>query len=101
MLRLDLPFGYEGRVWLAPVAVLRMDVEGGRPLYFHLPDLDVVTAPDLVGLRVPPDVAEDAHDALSGRRADTFVARIEWFLDGFAAGGDTPETVRKDMERPE
>lgn len=100
MLRLDLPFGYKGRVWMAPVAILRVWTEGRRnAAYYQLEGLQVVGGRDHVGVQLPPDVAAELQRELAGKKVTAFVARTEWFLDGFAAGDDTPEKIRKDLER--
>ena len=100
MLRLDFPFGYKGRVWMAPAAVLRIGTEGDRDAVLKdLDGLTVVVSPSAAGVAIPPGAATDIREALAGKRVESFVARIEWVLDGFAAGDDTPEKIRKDLER--
>ncbi|MHC4970799.1 MAG: hypothetical protein ACYTG3_00545 [Planctomycetota bacterium] len=105
--RLDLRLRYflfsmEGRVWLRPIPVLRIYAEGEEhpEIHRHLGGLEVVAGPDGLALRVPDDVLLDFEEALaqSRRRITRFEARVEWFLDDYELGGETPAASRKEIE---
>jgi hypothetical protein len=105
--RLDLRLRYflfstEGRVWLRPIPVLRIYAEGEEHPDIHrqLRGLEVVAGPDGLALRVPDDVLDDFEEALGReqRPIARFEARIEWFLDDYELGGETPAAGRKEIE---
>jgi len=105
--RLDLRLRYSlfsmaGRIWLRPVPVLRIYFEGEEhpEIYRHLAGLDIIAGPDGLALQVPDDVALDFEEALGPRRRriTRFEARLEWFLDDYELGEDTPAANRKEIE---
>jgi hypothetical protein len=105
--RLDLRLRYslfsmKGRAWLRPVPVLRVYAEGEEhpEIHRHLAGLDVVAAPDGLTLRVRDEVLIDFEEALArpGRRVTRFEARVEWFLDDYELGDETPAANRKEIE---
>ncbi|MHC4818068.1 MAG: hypothetical protein ACYTF8_08435 [Planctomycetota bacterium] len=105
--RLDLRLRYSllsmpGRVWLKPIPVLRIYAEGEEhpEIHRHLAGLEVVAGPDGLALRVPADVVRDFEEALAlqHRRIARFEARVEWFLDDYELGDETPTANRKEIE---
>ena len=94
-----LVFGLEGRVWLRPVPVLRIYMEGSdRPeIYADLPGLRLERGPDGITVRVPARVLADFQELfeVEKRRVRAFEARIEWFLDDYELGSETPDTQRR------
>lgn len=105
--RLDLRLRYllfsmEGRVWLRPIPVLRIYAEGEQhpEIYRHLEGLEVFAGPEGLSVRVPDDVVRDFEETLArdGRRIARFEARVEWFLDDYELGGETPAAGRKEIE---
>lgn len=105
--RLDLRLRYllfsvEGRVWLRPIPVLRVYAEGDEhpEIHRHLGGLEVYAGPDGLTLRVPDEVVRDFEEALAsdGRRVARFEAQVEWFLDDYELGGETPAASRKEIE---
>jgi hypothetical protein len=105
--RLDLRLRYsllsmQGRVWLKPVPVLRIYAEGEEhpEIHRHLDRLEVVGGPDGLALQVPADVVRDFEEALAlqHRRIARFEARVEWFLDDYELGDETPTANRKEIE---
>jgi hypothetical protein len=103
LLRIGFPFGYEAQVWMRPVPVLRAFVEGDPvpKVYEHLDELSLALDPERRELliRVPgaivPYIAEEIRP---GRRFARVEAAIEWFIDDFEAGDETPASVRRDLE---
>jgi hypothetical protein len=95
-------FSMEGRVWLRPIPVLRIYAEGEEhpEIHRHLDGLDVVAGPDGLALRVPDDTVQDFEEALARerRRVTRFEARVEWFLDDYELGDETPAASRKEIE---
>jgi len=90
----------DGSVWMRPVPVLRLHFEGEeRPVYDHLPGLELVSGPGGLGVRVPADLVEALEEQIRDGRLARFVAQIEWFLDEFAFGDETPSSVRADAAR--
>lgn len=105
--RLDLRLRYSlfsmaGRVWLRPVPVLRIYAEGEEhpEIHRHLSGLEVVAGPTGLALRVPDEVLLDFEEALGRERRPIarFEARVEWFLDDYELGDDTPAANRKEIE---
>jgi len=95
-------FSMEGRVWLRPIPVLRIYAEGEEhpEIHRHLEGMEVVAGPDGLTLRVPADTVMDFEAALAqgGRRIARFEARVEWFLDDYELGQETPAANREEIE---
>jgi hypothetical protein len=98
-----LVFSMRGRVWLQPVPVLRIYAEGEpRPaIYRHLDGLAVVETPLGLAVQVPDEVLGDFREvfAREGRRVARFEARVEWFLDDYKLGDETPDSGRSEIAR--
>lgn len=106
LLSIGFPFGYEARVWMRPVPVLRAWFEGEEVprVYEHLDRLSVAldTERGELMIRVPPDILPYLREEIRpGRRFTRVEAAVEWFLDDFKAGDETPATVRKDLAEKE
>jgi len=95
-------FSMEGRVWLRPIPVLRIYAEGEEhpEIHRHLEGMEVLAGPDGLTLRVPDDTVMDFEAALEkeGRRIARFEARVEWFLDDYELGQETPAANREEIE---
>lgn len=88
LLRIRLPLGIRARVWMRPVAVLRIRLKGDpRPIYWHLEGIELVPGPDGVVLRLPPNLALVVQE-VGETQVESFEARIEWFIDEIDTGGD-------------
>jgi len=91
---LDLPLAFQGRVVMKPVVVVKVYEEGVTEpaVYYQLPVLDAVVAPTGVVIRLPDDLSQDVG------RVGRVIAEVEWFLDDFALGDESPVTVRRATE---
>lgn len=96
-----LVFGRDARVWLRPVPVLKIYAPGSdRPeVYVDLPELALVLTADAAGVRLPPELLADIEASIEEGRIGRFEAAVEWFLDDFEVGDETPDSVRKERER--
>jgi len=95
-------FRFTGHVWMRPIPVVRIYLEGQeRPFYEYLPGLVLVPGKGSLGVRVPAGFREEVEAAARerGGRVDRFEARIEWFLDDFAMGDETPDRVKDSVEK--
>lgn len=101
---LDFPFGYEGRVTLRRVVVMRAYVpeEPDPVVYQQLSALRL--EPDEKGRRIIIPLRDiDAEDLkYVFEELERGVARFEiaeeWLLDDFAAGGETPSRLREEHD---
>ena len=105
-LDLAFPLGYEGRVVMRRLVVLRGFIEGKEHPHIKqtLPDLDVEVDEEHGGLliRIPPDLLAGVRDAMEAEGAPVRVeVAWEWFLDDFSAAGETPESVGKAWKETE
>ncbi|MHC4959815.1 MAG: hypothetical protein ACYTGN_15740 [Planctomycetota bacterium] len=101
-LKIDFPFGYEGTVVLRRTILLRAYAEGqAEPFLLEpLPELKVIALHDPAGVLVPldPRTLEWIAEELD-RKVVRFEVVKEWQLDDFAAGDETPATVRDNVEK--
>jgi len=83
-------FGRDVRVRFVPIPVARVYVEGreGPAFYDHLEKLDLEDAKGVVGVRLPPGMAENLKEGVGGGKVRQFEAGIEWFLDDFEMGSE-------------
>jgi len=104
-IELSLPLGYEARVWMRPILVLRAQAEGEEApaIYDFLDDLILETGPDSITIRVPGELMREIESELShpGRRFTRIEVAELWFLDGFETGEEDPDTVRQELEERE
>jgi len=89
-----LIFGKDVRLWLRPVPVVRVWVEGSdSPVFYqHLGRLDVLREGDIFGVRLEPELIEELQEGVQRGRIRQFRAGIEWFLDDFEVGCERERT---------
>jgi len=76
-------FGRTIRLWLRPVAVVKVYEEGSEePVFYRdLPRFTLVREGGVVGVRLPPDLIALLDEELEGEVARRLEAGVEWFLD--------------------
>lgn len=83
-------FGRDVRIWLAPIPVARVFLEGSDSpaFYDHLDDLTIVEGDGVVGVRLTPDMRERLLEAVRSGRVSRLAYGVEWFLDDFEMGDE-------------
>lgn len=83
-----LIFGKDIRLWLRPVPVVRVYVEGkeSADFYQHLDRFELVEREGVLGVELDPELRQALEDGVKGGRIRRFEAGIEWFLDDFEVG---------------
>jgi hypothetical protein len=83
-------FGKDVRIWLRPVPVVRVYVEGREtPVLYDQPErFELVQEGGVVGVELPPDLMEELSKQVKAKGARRFVAGIDWFLDDFEVGAE-------------
>jgi hypothetical protein len=89
-----LIFGWDVRLWLRPVPVVRVWAEGSdSPVFYqHMGQLDVVREGGILGVRLEPELIEELKEGVQRGRIRRFQAGIEWFLDDFEVGKERERT---------
>lgn len=105
-LGLEFPLGYRGEVLMSRLVVLRIFVRGeSRPrIYEQLERLDLKVEPDALRVALDPELVRDWREFGVLRPEDQIErieAGVEWFLDDFRAGEESPDTVREAVEASE
>lgn len=102
-LELSFPFGYKGRVTMWRAVVLRGFVEGAvePELYDVLGRIRLVKHDEGLLLVVPKDKLEWIDKEKLDQHFRRFEAAEVWFLDDFAAGDETPESVAGELKEKE
>ncbi len=106
VLNVKFPFGYRGDVYLSRLTVLRIFVVGdARPrIYEQLEKLDVEVGPGALRIALDPELVREWIEFGVLRPEDEIErieAGVEWFLDDFRAGDESPDTVREAVEASE
>lgn len=83
-----LIFGKDIRLWLRPVPVVRVYLEGqdSADFYQHLDRFELVENEGVLGVRLDPELLQELEEGVKGGRVRRFEAGIEWFLDDFEVG---------------
>jgi hypothetical protein len=83
-----LIFGMDVRVWLRPVPVVRVYLEGqeSADFYQHLDRFELVERDGVLGVKLDPELQQALEEGVKGGRVRRFEAGIEWFLDDFEVG---------------
>lgn len=83
-----LIFGKDVRLYLRPVAVVRVWLEGKEPpeFYQHLDRLEVAAENGVLGVRLDPELLATLQEGVQRGRIRRFEAGILWFLDDFEVG---------------
>ena len=105
-LDLEFPLGYRGSVLMSRLVVLRIFIRGeSRPrIYEQLERLDLKVEPDALRVALDPELVRDWREFGVLRpedEIDRIEAGVEWFLDDFRAGEESPDTVREAVEASE
>ena len=103
---LKFPFGYRGDVLLTRLNVLRIFLVGeSRPrIYEQLDKLEVVVEAGSLRVALDPGLVRDWTEfgvLRPGDEIERIEAGVEWFLDDFRAGDESPDTVREAVEASE
>jgi hypothetical protein len=85
-----LLFGRDVRLWLRPVAVVRVFVDGQKePVFYdHLAAFELREEGGVVGVRLDPRLRAALEAEVRTGRVRRFEAGIEWFLDDFEVGDE-------------
>ncbi len=106
VLNVKFPFGFHGDVYLSRLTVLRIFVVGdARPrIYEQLERLAVEVEPGALRIALDPELVQEWREFGVLRPEDEIErieAGVEWFLDDFRAGDESPDTVREAVEASE
>lgn len=85
-----LLFSREIRLWLTPIPVARVYVEGSEApaFYDQMDGFALDEEGGVVGVRLTPEMRERLKQAVQGGRVRRFEAGIEWFLDDYELGDE-------------
>jgi hypothetical protein len=101
-LRIDFPFGYEGTVVMRRTILLRAYAEGETEPFLLEPlavlRLEAQSEPPGVLVPLDRETMEWIGEELD-RKVVRFEVVKEWQLDDFAAGDETPATVRDNVKK--
>jgi len=101
-LQLSFPLGYKGRVVMRRDVLVRAYLPGEPEPHLEalLGEIRLELAPEGSGvvLVVPKATLEFWKEDL-GQRFERFEAQELWFLDDFAAGDDTPESIANQVKK--